>query len=174
MESPRAVRGTIDLTTWDFNRRGATGLDGEWEFYRDRFLLPGDFIKPEANDQRRLIRVPGGWNPGWGIYSGSLASGFATYRLRVITIDRQTGSLGLRISFVRSAYRLYVNGKLVHSAGEPGTSAASTIPLYSDDVVLLPQAKGGYEMIVHAANYHFPAGGIIGRIVIGDQCSVIR
>lgn len=168
-DGPRAVRGTIDLTAWDFDRYGAVGLDGEWEFYRERFLQPGDFEKPGAGDQMRFMRVPGGWNPGWRIYSGSMASGYATYRLRVNTGNRRAGDLGLRIGFVRSAYRLYVNGELVHQAGEPGTSAAATVPQFSDDLVSLPQAKGGYEVIVQAANYHFPAGGIIGRVLIGSH-----
>ncbi len=168
-ENPRAVRGTIDLTAWDFDEDGAASLDGEWEFYQSRFLQPGDFTKPGAGDRARFMHVPGGWNPGWKIYSGSLASGHATYRLRVIIGDRQTRGLGLRIGFVRSAYRLYVNGEPVHEAGRPGTSAASTVPSFSDDVVPLPQAKGGYDVIIQAANYHFPAGGIIGRIVVGNK-----
>lgn len=168
-ENPRAVRGIIDLSAWDFIKDGAASLDGEWEFYQSRFLKPEDFAKSGAGDQPRFMHVPGGWNPGWRIYSGSLASGFATYRLRVIVGDRQISGLGLRIVFVRSAYRLYVNGKQIHEAGRPGTSADSTVPFFSDDVVSLPQTNGVYDVIIQAANYHFPIGGIVGRIVIGDN-----
>lgn len=96
-----------------------------------------------------------------------MASGYATYRLRVNTGNRHHGTLGLRIGFVRSAYRLYVNGEQVHQAGKPGTSAAATVPLFSDDIVPLPPAKDGYEIVVHVANYHFPTGGIIGSVLIG-------
>ena len=168
-ENPRAVRGTIDFTGWDFTRDGAASLDGEWEFYPSQFLNPGDVTKPKADYRARFMHVPGGWNPGWRIYSGTLASGYATYRLRIIIGNRHISGIGLRIGFVRSAYRLYVNGELVHEAGQPGTSAASTLPCFSDQVVPLPQAKGVYDVIIQVANYHFPAGGIIGRIVIGSK-----
>ncbi len=168
-ENPRAIRGTIDLTAWDFTKDGAASLDGEWEFYPSLFLNPGDLTKPGAPEQARFMHVPGGWNPGWRIYSASLASGYATYRLRAIIGCRHISGLALRINFVRSAYRLYVNGELVHEVGRPGTSAASTLPFFSDNVVPLPQAMGVYDVIIHVANYHFPAGGIIGRIVIGSK-----
>ncbi|TAL37247.1 MAG: AraC family transcriptional regulator [Spirochaetes bacterium] len=168
-KNPVAVKGSIDFTEWNFSKDGTAGLDGEWEFYRMSFLSPDDFRKSGSHAGQGYMNVPGGWNPGRKIYSPNLANGYATYRLRIIMGGEQSNSLGLRLGFVRSAYRLYVNGKLIHSAGTPGTSAASTVSNFSDDIVQLPVTNSNYEVILQAANYHFPAGGIIGRVDIGSM-----
>ena len=30
---PKAVKGILDLSQWDFEKDGVINLDGEWEFY---------------------------------------------------------------------------------------------------------------------------------------------
>jgi len=45
---PKAVKGILDLCDWNFEREGPVQLDGKWEFYWKRFILP-DALKPEAN-----------------------------------------------------------------------------------------------------------------------------
>lgn len=40
---PKAVKGVIDLSDWDFNKDGPVDLNGEYEFYWMQHLMPDDF-----------------------------------------------------------------------------------------------------------------------------------
>lgn len=42
-QMPRAVQGILDLRGWDFGKDGVLSLEGEWEFYWQQLLAPGDF-----------------------------------------------------------------------------------------------------------------------------------
>jgi PAS domain S-box-containing protein len=42
---PRAVKGVLDLTDWDFKKNGSVDLSGEYEFYWSQHLSPSDFLK---------------------------------------------------------------------------------------------------------------------------------
>ncbi len=39
----RVEAGYIDLTSWDFRNNGSVNLDGQWEFYWNKLLVPKDF-----------------------------------------------------------------------------------------------------------------------------------
>jgi len=38
--APKAIKGVLDLTQWDFEKDGTINLDGEWEFYWEEFMPP--------------------------------------------------------------------------------------------------------------------------------------
>ncbi len=40
---PSAVAGELDARKWNPERQGNISLDGEWEFYWNQLLAPGDF-----------------------------------------------------------------------------------------------------------------------------------
>lgn len=56
---PKAEKGVIDLRDWDFEKDGVLKLDGEWEFYWNRFLKSGQF---ETADSRIFMDIPSVWN----------------------------------------------------------------------------------------------------------------
>jgi signal transduction histidine kinase len=58
---PRAVKGFLDLSHWDFEKDGPVSLEGEWLFY-PTYL---DIMAGEANDPSKfgLAHVPGTGNP---------------------------------------------------------------------------------------------------------------
>ena len=45
---PKALNGVLDLADWDFEKDGSIDLSGEWEFYWQQHLTPGDLIQPPA------------------------------------------------------------------------------------------------------------------------------
>ena len=47
---PKAVKGVLDLTDWDFKRDGSVDLSGECEFYWMKHLKPLDFSKFAYNN----------------------------------------------------------------------------------------------------------------------------
>ncbi len=166
---PYASEGVIDLRGHDFGSRGSASLSGDWEYYPMKLLSPDDLEKQENTGSRRFARIPGRWNSGWRVYFPSYARGFATYRIRVITGKVHDDYLSLRIPVIQSAYRLYINGKLIHREGNPGTSAGSAVSAYSDKVVLLPPADGVYDIVIQVSNYISPSGGITRRLSIGEM-----
>ena len=166
-QRPLAVRGHIDLMQWDFSRSGSVDLRGEWEFYWMRLLPPEDFTGTGSADNPVYARVPRRWNPGWKVYFPSYGRGYATYRLRIAVGDNLANEMGMLIERIPTACQLYVNSMLLFESGRVGTSPGSVVPRYTESVVPLPRADGIYDIVVHVANYHAPAGGFPARIEIG-------
>ena len=46
---PLAKKGVLDLTKWDINKNKIIKLDGEWEFYWNKFLNSDDFTNNNVN-----------------------------------------------------------------------------------------------------------------------------
>jgi len=40
---PKAKKGVLDLSSWNFEKDGIVPLKGDWEFYWKQLLKPGDF-----------------------------------------------------------------------------------------------------------------------------------
>ncbi len=170
--APRAEGGVLDTERWDFGKNGPVSLDGEWEFYWNRLLSPGDFTPPRTPDT--FIQVPGTWNgteiPGVGRITGK---GYATYRLTV-KIGGNARNLGLKILDAATSYRLWVNGIPVASNGIVGVSPSATRPQYLPLIVSIPgpamerAADGGrLELVVQAANFSHRRGGLWESIKLG-------
>ena len=164
---PFARRGVIDLSQWDCRRDGPVRLDGEWEFFDRQKLSPVDFVRFDPPKAREYIRVPEGFSPSLKMYSPGYQNGFATYRLKVITGADKTSRLGLCIELIHPLYRLYINGLLVHGDSSVVVDQGYMTAGYSNAVVSLPEGKGVYDIVLQAANSHFPIGGINFSINLG-------
>jgi len=161
-QTPRAENGFLDLTEWRFRDEGAVPLDGVWEFYPDRLLAHGEFGNGLAPE---LIEVPGSW------VGKMRALGQATYRLRV-KVDGADAVYGLKTSSIQMANRIFVNGREIGGSGNP-EGARSTDAVNRPYAAWFPLQPGWNEIVVQAANRHFPAsGGINESIWLGDFESV--
>ncbi len=180
----RAENGLIDLRGVDLSS-APENLAGEFEFYWRRFLNPsaaGERPEPDA-----LIPVPGAWNslqlspvarPDADVAAGRDAAepiggdGFATYRLVVLWAGDIRA--GLRVPTMHTAYRLYANGSLISSNGDPGESREASRAGYQPRVVEIPAATFAgdgpheLELILHISNFHHRKGGTWSNIQLGD------
>lgn len=152
VESARAENGTMNLTGWDFASDGNVNLDGQWEFYWNRLIAPGEF--GAAGSPTGCYNVPQYWTRYSGLNLPS--TGYATYRL-VVRTDGSTHYFGIRIPEVYTEYGLWINGELVDSSGSfAGTSAT----------YLRPGACGFYaegaelEIVLQIRNSTHVYGGI--------------
>ena len=164
-QAPQVVRGLIDLSNWHFERDGPIALSGEWQFSWHEQLQARDFYQIAEAD-REYIEVPGSWNGN--IFDNQLlqGSGYATYRVKVLT--GTTHQLALRMPGVGTSYRLLVNGVSVLTVGNPGVTRETTRPRYMPTVVQV-QPKGlGVEIILQVSNFHHRLGGVWLPIVIGE------
>lgn len=166
---PEAANGVLDLSQWDFDEDGTVQLAGRWAFYWNQLLTEDNFSA--ANSVPRFDgfqKVPGVWNqydikgktPG--------GTGYATYRLSVKTTAGGK-ALGLKIRTMSTAYRIYIDGTLVASAGTVGRSADTSAPQYLPQTVSFTPASNEFEIIVQVTNFVYSRGGIWRSITLGTD-----
>ncbi|OKP99662.1 ATP-binding protein [Paenibacillus sp. P46E] len=173
---PVLRHGVMDLRDWNFEADGVVRLNGEWEFYRNLLLGPGDFQPGVVNQPvaSTMISVPDKWNLSISESGKSTAKGYATYRMQAWIKPGEAVVYGVRISNIRTASRVFLNGQEIGSSGIPSDSVSSgrqnNIPYMGFAAV----TGGKLEIIVQVSNYSYSSGGIIQPIVIGDQVSILK
>lgn len=119
---PRIENGVLDLAGCDFgdgqgvSLNGAIPLNGEWEFYWNRWIVTdmeeGVSAKPDL-----MAQVPNSWR-NYQIDGKPLpAKGYASYRLLLKNCPDDV----LLVSYVPNlgeAYRTFLNGRLIAASGE--------------------------------------------------------
>ncbi|MDF2938666.1 MAG: putative regulator of cell autolysis, partial [Paenibacillaceae bacterium] len=159
-EPPR--NGILDLTAWDFYSGQVIPLDGQWEFYWNQLLEPG--AEPAAPPQ--WMKVPGFWRHVTG-EMGSSSKGAATYRLQ-IKLKPSYMIYGLRVSNIRIASDIVVNGQKVGGSGIPAISKQAYEYVNQPYNVFFSVQGDTAEILVHAANYENNQGGIPYPIYFGS------
>ena len=163
---PRAVAGILDLSGYTFEKNGLVALDGEWEFYWSRFIDPMSYQKPNPRLPDDHIVVPSFWN-GHHLQNETIgATGFATYRLKIIN-SAYRGQFGLRFSEISTAFTLFVNGKQVYACGLPGEDRMHAVPRWLGDVVYFNTDGDTMDIVLHISNYHYIKGGLCTSITLG-------
>ncbi|MCG8339264.1 MAG: sensor histidine kinase, partial [Proteobacteria bacterium] len=194
---PNAHDGVLDLRDWQFEKDGTVFLQGEWKFFWNQLFSS----KPENVIPDFLITVPGIWNK-YKIENRELSGiGYATYQLRVLlgenrftenptpsksitTVfhdDAQTilgenncQVLGLKFRFQQTAFNLYINGKLVTSVGEVGTSKATSRPEYRPHVAQFVTCESILDIVVQVSNFDHRKGGLESAVVLGKSYQVLN
>lgn len=151
-EPPR--NGILDLTAVDFQSNQVVPLDGQWDFYWNQLLEPG--VEPVTSPD--LMKVPGFWRHTAedGTYQ---AKGAATYRLQ-IKVQPSSMVYGLRISNIRMASEIYVNGVKVGGSGVPALSQGAYAYMNKPYNVFFPVPGDTADILIHAANFENTQGGI--------------
>ncbi len=164
---PRAVRGVLDLSPWDFEKDGPVDLNGEYEFHWERHVPPSDFLSP-SHETNGFIPVPAYWS-NHRLGAGKLpGQGYATYRLRVMLNGVQQ-SLALRFQDMGTAYRVYVNGRLLDAVGVPGKDRERTVPRYYPQVLGINESVDRLDIVFHVSNFHHRRGGAWEAIQLGQE-----
>src|SRR5450432_1662956 len=105
-----ARQGRMDLSSWDITKNGKISLDGEWEFYGNQLLTPGDF-KKENKKPDEFLMVPSAWNDQ-NMKSQKFTGQYGTYRLTIVNCPGPD-LLALRLWEANSSYLLWVNDQMV-------------------------------------------------------------
>ncbi len=128
-------------------------LEGEWNFYPNQLLFPGESVGKGAVP----LSVPGTWNKILGT-----GNGYGTYTLRIPAPNNPDKSkiFGLKIPDMATASRIFWNGKLVSQTGEVGKTKADSIPSYQFHLVPLTWEAGENDLIIQISNFHHYKGGM--------------
>lgn len=185
--TPKAVRGHIDVSSWDFSK-GALKLDGEWELYFDQLLEPADFAGGRAPELTGYVNVPGSWQNVTGAARRIPRHGVATFRLVVTGLPSIQDGPGLlqptshapwmlEIPYARTAYRLWVNGEFLASNGVVSTDPAEMRPEYQPTLAPVRpvdatggapvQQAGTLEIVMQISNAHIRTGGLPKNVRLG-------
>ncbi len=163
--TPIAIDGFLDLTSWNFNE-GEVYLNGDWEFYPNQLLYPGDFTNPETITNRTLLTVPSTWEKYKADGHGAPLKGFATYRLLFNTVE-QSQLFIFRLGEIHSAYSMFVNGKLLASLGKVGESKDAYATQMHPQVSGLFKPDLKNEIVLQLSNFEMPFGGLASRVEMG-------
>lgn len=170
--SPQAVRGLLDLRDRSFGDADYVRLNGEWEFYWNALLEPGDFAGGAAATlQPERITVPSSWD---SIAIGGQRlpdSGYATYRLRIL-VPEQHGVFGIKTSNIRASNRIFVNGEQIGHSGEPDASPERIEHRNTPYTGYFKVDGREIEIVVQVASYKSFNSGIVQAISFGNQRAI--
>lgn len=160
---PKAEKGVIDLRHTDLFKTPVV-LKGEWIIYWQNLVTPLDTqIKPAG-----FVEFPKLWNNT--ILNGQQlpAKGFATYELTVLLSSDQHKKLAIEIPDTYCSYKLYLNGSLLASAGNPGTTKETTTNKWLEKTEVLPDADT-LHLLLQVANFQHAKGGPYKNMIIGEK-----
>lgn len=163
---PTITQGTVDLSNWDFSAQGNVSLDGNWAFYWDALLSPGEFSESAPAG---YFELPSGWAKYKAL--NLPAHGCATYRLSVKTYAVD-GLFGIYVPNVYTDYSLWINGLLLHACG----SFAQTSSVYLHPQVFdFRQTGSELEIVLQVINNELVYGGGVGQSIrLGTSALIHR
>lgn len=167
-----AVKGLLDLSRYDFESQGMLTLDGEWQFFYNRFVEPVKFSDLSPADKPDLyITPPTLWNyyeidgkpiPGFG---------YGTYRT-VVTGVKPGVPLGIKILPESTAYDLYIDGEQLAENGVVGKTQDHTAPGYRPNTVIFTPQSSEFVITIHVSNYVFARGGMWDAPTLGTKARI--
>ncbi|MBD2846960.1 sensor histidine kinase [Paenibacillus sp. IB182496] len=168
-DEPRAAMGEIDLRGVPLKEE-IVALAGKWAFYPEVLLTPG---AAWASLDAEHVPVPQSWNGYDTLDSFDKGQGFGTYRLTIVT-KRDGEILSLRIPNISSAYRLWIDGRLMAEAGTVGPNKALSEPGAMPQTVSFANDAARHELIVQVSNFDHRRGGIWLDFELGGSTAMDR
>ena len=165
-EPPIPKEGVLDLQTWNFETDGILPLDGEWEFYWNRFVSYEDLMKTDPPLSDGLILVPSFWNDKNVNSEVTGSFGYATYVLKIKNISKE--NLFLQSSSISTAYKIYKNDQLIFQCGIIGTVAQNHSPMECNTYYPLNQKDSDIVLILHISNFSNRQGGLWKSLHLGN------
>lgn len=167
-KQPVAEKGILDLRDWDLKNGNPVELRGEWEFYWEQFLFEKDFEDTKFIKNTKYFQLPGIWND-YEIDGKKISgNGYGTFRLRLL-VNESFEKIVLKVLSIQTASRIYINGKLVCSAGIPGVEKRSSEPGYKPQILIYEPETDYVDIVIHVSNFDHRQGGIWGTLNIGSE-----
>jgi adenylate cyclase len=160
--APAAAHGTI--TVQDADLKATVALDGEWQFMWGRLVSPAELASSPA-PAAESIRVPGFWTDK---AYGYPAVGNATYRLIVELPEKPAEPLGLSLTQISTAYRVYANGVLLAENGKVSDNAVYSRGVLAPRTVFI-SAAGRLDLVIQVSNADDVTAGVNAAPVLGYQ-----
>ncbi|WP_345368683.1 7TM diverse intracellular signaling domain-containing protein [Algivirga pacifica] len=159
-----AQHGWMDLSSIDWEK-DKVRLDGEWHFYW-KALIPPDSIDTIEEKKWDNIIVPGVWKAPF------TAEGYGTYHLKVYLGENYPTLLGVKLQTFATAYRLYVNGKLLDKEGVLSVDPEKSEGGFNPKAVFFAVDSSYLDILIQVSNYDHRNGGMWREILIGSEAQI--
>ena len=172
-ENPQILQGVLDLRGEELKENYEVSFSGEWEFYWDQLLEQKNFDDSVLPKPTMIIRVPEVWN-SLEIDGQTLPPhGYATYRIQVL-LDSQDEPFAIKFGSMSSACKVFIDDKLIRSAGIVATSKENSKPGYTTGLSIFHPPADTFNIIVQVSNYHYCKGGLWNNISIIGKAETIQ
>lgn len=170
---PLTKEGVLTLPDGVWKEESSIEIEGPWEFYWARLLLPADFQTGNPPKPDLVIPNMRAWK-NFLVNGAELGqTGRATYRLRLRN-KQWPEQMGIYFPHQVSASRLYINGTLLAETGTIGKTLAEDIPFRRNTLAYFRPQQGEIEILLHISNAEALNGGMRGHIRLGDSDAVRR
>ncbi|MCY6354279.1 sensor domain-containing diguanylate cyclase [Clostridium sp. ZS2-4] len=142
---PKAEKGEINLTQWDFQNNGIVCLNGQWELYFNELLQLED-IKYKKTKQ--YFNIPGELIE----QLDGKSQGYMTLRLKISLPDNKN-VYGLRIDSMLTASKVWVNGVLQGSHGKVGKNKKEEKAIYLPVYAYFTPVNGIVDIVIQTSTY---------------------
>ena len=161
---PRFTPGAVDLSGVPLS--APVALDGDWEFYWDRFVEPAAFRDGGQPLYDALAPFPSEWIDYR--LPGVSPVGFCTWRISISGLSPGR-RYGLRSASFLSAATIFANGVAIQRHGRPGRTAAEDAPGWHSVVSPVEAGPDGrVDLVMHVSNFVDRQGGTRSSVVFGD------
>lgn len=162
-EHPIAKNAVIDLRGVDLSKETVT-LNGEWAMCWQKLCKPGD----PMTDITAIVPFPKRWDQTTIDGEALPSQGYASYMLTVL-MPKQHGKLALEVPDTYTSYRLFLNGELFVSAGNPDTTKERAEAKWIQFTQEIANPTDTIHLILQVANFWHSKGGPYKAISIGDR-----
>lgn len=169
-KNPLAEKGVIDLSHWDFAQDGLLKLNGEWELYEKQLLTPEDF----TNNSGQKPHLTGFIKPTAAKKMGQNTiepQGIRTYRL-IVQTSGETQYLGVKADNIMSSSKLYINGELLGTSGNPAAKDQGYEPYMLGYNAYFKNESSQIEILLQTANFDHPDYSLLYNILLGTQKNI--
>ena len=161
-----ALQGQLDLVSTSFNKEKIIPLDGTWEFYESQ-LYNQEHFESGISIKPKYIEVPGTWS------TEDEKSGSGTYRLVIQNVPTDQ-VLGIKKQNIRSASKIFINGKLVSEEGVVAKQLTSYTEGNIPKLIFFQPDKEQLEIIIQVTDFSYNSAGISNSIYFGEQEVLVR
>ncbi|PKM74729.1 MAG: diguanylate cyclase [Firmicutes bacterium HGW-Firmicutes-17] len=164
----KAENSRLDLSATNIKNE-IIPLDGNWAFYWNQLLEPASVNQGTLSG---YVPFPSSWNK-YEINGEAIPGfGYATYQLTFVASENEI--LALKIPKVRTAYKLWINGKLIAAAGTIGSTRDTMVPKYLPQVASFQAQQGENEIVIQMSNFYRPSGGLLNSILLGGETQLLN
>lgn len=155
---PKVEKGMVDLTEYDFDSDDPVHLDGDWKFYWKQFVVS----EKQPSPQYEYLSVPSSWK------SLHETNGYGTYEITLHMPRKGPEKLVLLIPHIRTASRIYLDGKLKYTTGQAGKNSESSTPYYKKFFMDLP-INQTVTISIEVSNFFHRSSGLTSSFLLGSE-----
>lgn len=156
--------GVMDLTLWQSQNLHKVKLSGEWGMLWGQLITPNLWQTPQSP----WFVMPSTWD-SYGINDFAFpGQGAATFTAILKNIPEHK-RWSIIVPEQSTAFRLFVNEKIVLEGGKVGTSKSNSEPYSNNRIVDLGELPSEIKLTFQVSNYHHASGGPWQSLVFGEE-----